>query len=159
MTREPSTVEEPIGKSWGCSWRATATDRRNGRTANVWVFVWMAVFMTANSVVQLGHEDSFPLATLGLVATALFAIPAVRSYGRFVRQADELTRVIQLQAMAAGFAAGVVASFLEPFVGALFGQLPQPAAMLDVLHFMNPLVPMILVYSATVTILQRRYSR
>lgn len=159
LTQERHADDQAPGRSWGCSSRATATDRRNGRSANLWIFAWMVVFMSANAVVQLGHEDSIPLASIGLAATALFAIPAVRGYARFVNQADELTRLIQLQAMAVGFATGVVASFLEPFVGALFGHFSNAQLLLEQLHFMNPIILMVLAFSATVKVLQRRYSR
>ena len=141
--------------AWGCSSQATATDRRNARVMNIWMAVWMATFLVALAVVESREPAGVWLILVALAATALTAVPALRAYLHFLRQADELTRLIQLQAMAVGFAAGVVASVLERFVVQLIAVTPLPDKLTA---FLTPFMVMIFAFMIAVIALTRRYA-
>jgi hypothetical protein len=78
--------------SWGCSDQATATDKRNLRVMNTWLFVWAVVYLASMKVMKTYGHASLPISAAAMGALAV--VPAVRAYLRFLRQADELTRTI-----------------------------------------------------------------
>lgn len=153
---QTTTADDRSWTDWACSDAATSTDRRNGRILNVWLAIWMAVYLASTWLLKNHGEDSLPIAAGGLLATALFAIPAYRAYLRFLREADEMTRMIQVKAMAIGFAAGVLASFLDQFLERVVALGPR-LGVLD--FFNNPLMVMILAFTFASWTLQRRYAR
>lgn len=86
-------------------------DRRNARIANWWLFFWCITFLPALYMLKEGLIPSGALSyAAAIVPTALAAI-GVAAYVRFLRDADELQRQIQLEALSLGFGAGFVAAF------------------------------------------------
>jgi len=90
---------------------ATARDRRNARRAMWWLLGWAVSFVA----VRLGLEHR--VLPEGLVSDLAVAVPialgliAVLAYVRLIRQADELQRKIQLEAMALGFGGAFLGNF------------------------------------------------
>ncbi len=108
-----STDSNEVRKSkwtFGCSSDLAPSDITRYRRAQAVILLWVAVL--AATVVALRQWSPEP----GLPAYALAAIPGVLMaagfllYGDFLRKADELTRKIQTEGMAVGFAVGLVIS-------------------------------------------------
>lgn len=99
-------------RSYLASCRAmTERDRRNARTANWALALWCVTFLPALFLLRRGSVQG-GLASYALaIVPSVLAIVAVLTYIRFLRQADELHRKIQFEALAFGFGAGFVASF------------------------------------------------
>src|ERR1700761_1750371 len=78
-------------------------DARNQRRADAWLFAAMAAFLSATAALHLHavHVPA-PLCWLLVGLTAALSLQAIRSFRAFLRTADELLRVIHLQALATG---------------------------------------------------------
>lgn len=101
------------------SWRSymnhcrtmTGRDRRNARRANILLGLWAVAFLAALFGLRRGFVEATPLVLAAVVVPTALGIVAALAFGRFLREADELHRKIQLQALALGFGAGFVATF------------------------------------------------
>jgi hypothetical protein len=86
----------------------TALARRNQYRAVIWMAGWMVVYTLAAQALRGnlgGPELTGWAATAAALAPNLAALGALRAYLRFLREADELTRLIQVQSLAIGFGA------------------------------------------------------
>lgn len=96
--------------TFGCSSDLAPSDITRYRRAQAVILLWVPVL--AATVVALRQWSPEP----GLLAYAVAAIPGIMMsagfllYGDFLRKADELTRKIQTEGMAVGFAVGLVIS-------------------------------------------------
>lgn len=91
--------------------KMTERDRRNSRRANYWLFGWMLAF--AATIFALKYEvlpTGLP-AYLAIAATTALSAVALGYFVHFIREADELQRKIQLEALGIGFAGGFLANF------------------------------------------------
>ena len=86
----------------------TPRDRRNQRFALLWLFVWTLVWLAVSFGIEEGWLADRALAMTAVVAATLFGMAMMLAYWRFISQADELHRKIQLDALALGFGTGVV---------------------------------------------------
>ncbi len=105
------TEEQPRGIwQWfaGCPGGMTELDRRNQRRFLRWVLIWGASYIGAAVVLVTLGVRSGPMAWTAAGVPDLVGIGAIMVYLRFLRQADELLRRIQLESLALGFGAGVV---------------------------------------------------
>lgn len=86
----------------------TEADQRNIRAVWIWSFVWAAGFVAA--IISLRRLEQLPSLFLWLLALlpTLFSIPLVCALRRFLREADELMRKIQLEGIAIGYSAGSI---------------------------------------------------
>lgn len=85
----------------------TERDARNERRANIHAMIWTASLIVCGVAIK-AHLVESPLA--GLVA-AVPLVPGflfVRAYLKYLREADEFLRKIQMEALAIGFGAGLV---------------------------------------------------
>ena len=95
-------------------WRAivacsgTAADRRNQYRFVAWLAGWAVSFVAATWLLETYDELGRGTAWSIAVVPNLFAIAALFAYLRFLREADELVRRIQLEGLAFGFGAGVI---------------------------------------------------
>lgn len=98
----------PKAFSFGCARIMTERDARNLRVFNRWFVAAMLLF--AASTVVLTERWVTDVAAGGVLAgaTILVLAIAVASYQRFLREADELLRKIQIEGLAAGFGAGAL---------------------------------------------------
>lgn len=84
----------------------TEADDRNIKVFSLWCFLWAVGFCLTVYVVKKFPDALGPVAwALALVPIAL-GIPALRAFLRFLREADEFTRKIQLEGISLGFGAG-----------------------------------------------------
>jgi len=95
---------------WWCASEAFAkpSDRRNQYRFLFWMMAWMLVFALASLAIRgrlsgLGVELTGWSAWAAAILPNMFAAGALYSYLKFLRMADELTRLIQLQSLAVGF--------------------------------------------------------
>lgn len=111
-------MEETRTSSSGAFWRFLATcrdmtgrDRRNSRRATWWLFAWVLTYAGAAFGMRF---ELIPTGLPGYLVSGLSIVVcciALLAYIRFVREADELHRKIQLEALALGFGGGFVAAF------------------------------------------------
>ena len=127
----------------------TASDRRNLNRANVWLAFWLVSFAASTFIIKS------EVTSTGIVGWIVAAIPtvvglgAMLAYGRYLRQADELQRRIQLQALAVGF--GV--AFFFGFGYRLLEKVGAPAAEIS-----DVSVVMMFFYFVGLWIGRRRYA-
>jgi len=150
-TRETSRWWQPF-----CG-TATPADVRNNRRMLVTTLVWVVAFLASTMVMERFGDESFAVSTVALVVAAVAWIPVVRAYLRFMRETDELTRLVHTQAMAVAFAAGMLASLLSRFIERIASFLPGPLP--DFVDLFTPAVVMCVTYAIAALTIARSYSR
>lgn len=90
-----------------CSGASTARDRRNQYRFLIWAALWALVFVASGLTQRYVELDGAPLWLVAFAPT-LPAILVVASYLKFLREADELVRRVQMEGLALGFGAGVL---------------------------------------------------
>jgi hypothetical protein len=159
MQDERAQLEDRGTRIWGCSACATPTDRRNARIANLWGLFWLPVFFLSVWVLKHYGEHSLVVCLGALLVGGLGMVPFVRAQLRFLREADELTRAIQLQAMGVAFGVGILAAVFERFLAKALELLGGSAAAVREFHALNPLLAMVVAFVVAMVVLMRRYSR
>jgi len=104
--RESAGIWQALSRACG-----TPADKRNNGRIVGWTAAW-AVGLTFASQTLKGRildvaPGSWRSWAIALVPVALF-VGVLGAYLRFLRETDELQRLIQLQALAVGFGAGVL---------------------------------------------------
>jgi len=130
----------------------TGRDARNAGGFNRWMLAAAIAYIAATAALRwrAALPAISPALQWLLVGTALlFAVEATRRYVLYLRQADELLRRIQLEALGLGFAAGAVVALLYP----LFELLGAPA-----LGGRGIAVVLLLAWAAGSWLAARRYS-
>jgi hypothetical protein len=105
-----SNTSNDEGATW---WQAalmirgqTEVEQRNIRSVWIWCFVWGAAFIAATAALEsLRHIQGWSAWLVALTPIVL-SLPALLANVRFIREADEFMRKVQLQGIAIGFAAG-----------------------------------------------------
>jgi hypothetical protein len=129
---------------------ATARDVRNSRRILYWLIAWMATWLSANLAVSYDILGTGLPATLAAIVSLGFGVGCVFAYRRFLREADELRRKIELDALAVAFAVGIVGGLSYW----LFGRAGAVAEVDLLLVF----VAMMVTYSFSVFVGLVRYS-
>lgn len=93
--------------AWG-SCQGTEVDRRNNRRVRLWTLVWMGSWLAVVAAVSFELIPQGPLAVTLTVLTALPGVVALAAYRRYLMEADELRRKIELDALAWAYGIGVV---------------------------------------------------
>ena len=88
-----------------------ARDRRNLNRANAWMAIWLAFFALSTWLIKGGLVATGPVGWVVAAFPTAVAVGAILAYGRYLREADELQRKIQLQALALGFGVGLFFGF------------------------------------------------
>lgn len=136
---------------------ATPADVRNNRRMLVTTLVWVVAFLASTMVMERFGDDSFAVSSAALAVAAVAWIPVARAYLRFMRETDELTRLVHTQAMAVAFATGMLASLLGRFIERIASFLPGPLpATVDLF---TPAVVMCVTYAIAALTIARSYSR
>lgn len=153
MTDRSSTrngeLEQRPWWAFGCGPHLTPTDLRNSRRLTFLTLAWAVVFLVC--LYALTRWEAFlgvwqyPLAAL----PPLFLLAVIGAFVRFIRQADELTRKIQLESLAIGFGAGL----WFVFTWGILEQVGVPK-----LDISDSIIAMVLAYAVNVTRMHRRYS-
>lgn len=77
----------------------------------MWSLIWVGAFLAGDFLIDGGSvQDSTVIVAITVLA-GMLGVGWVRAYVRFIRQADELMRKIQLDAMAVALGAGFVVGF------------------------------------------------
>ena len=123
------------------------TDRTNYRRLNVAMVAWGLSFILSSAIAA--NDDFGGMAHfVSSVVPTLTGVPVVLLFAYYIREADELTRLIELQALAV--AAGAVFLVL-PSV-----QVAQGSMGIDTFVSV-PLTTMAFGYASAVTLIRRRY--
>jgi len=102
----------------------TESDRRNLNRANLWLALWLVSFAASTFLIKGDVVSSGLAGWIVAAAPLVVGLGAMLAYGRYMHQADELQRRIQLQALALGF--GV--AFFFGFGYRLLEKVGAPAA-------------------------------
>jgi hypothetical protein len=144
MTGSPSSPEPGCGDGF-----YTARDAKNQRRFTLWMLAAGLAYLGATAALRWRASLPAALPWLLSVLAWVLALQAIRRYVIFLRQADELLRRIQTEALAFGFGAGAVVSLLYPLLEMLGApKLGGTAAALV----------MMLAWSAGTWLGTRRYS-
>ena len=92
---------------WECMALATPRDRRNLRRVNLALLMWTVAFLGATFLLRTGAIEG-AAAWLAGVAAGSMSFVVIRRYVHFLREADELLRLVSLEGLALGFGAGFV---------------------------------------------------
>lgn len=134
--------------AWGCGAELGPGDVANYRRFLVLSMVWAATLVPAVWTLKRWGDVLGPWAyAVALVPTVLF-LGVIWSYVRFLDGADELTRKIHMEAMAAGFGIGLLCLLGYP----LFELAGAPPMSLS-----DAILPMVLTYTIAFYATQRRY--
>ena len=138
---------------WGFGTHCYATKRDHENQIRVvfWVFIWVVSWLVVKFAI-LWHFLTHPVwKALGVLITTTIGYYMIQAYRRFFREADELLRKIELEALA--LAAGV------GLVGGMAFRLLHEAAVLyyeDTFNVAFVLISM--TYAAAVVFGHRRYA-
>jgi len=130
-------------------WIASEQDRRSQNRIVSWSVLWVGVFVLADTVIERGSIEGDVAVTVAAIAVSVLGVGWIRSYVRFLRDADELARKVHLDAMAVGLGAGFVTGF-----GLLL--LDQGGVVSAGPHLL--LAAMVLAYAVAVVVGWRRFS-
>jgi hypothetical protein len=128
---------------------ATPHDRRNQRRVTFWAVAWALSFL----LVSLGTKREWLTSGMAIAAaagTAVLGFATLLAYRRFLREADELQRKIELEALAIAFGIGVV--------GGLTYWLMFQGGVVSGKGFSFVFGAMILSHAIAVAIGRRRYA-
>ncbi len=141
-----NTTMEKRWTSW-CG-DLTERDRRNQIRFALWSLAWMACFVAAFISLRKEWVPDALVYPVVLFPTALGGC-ALWAFVRFLREADELQRKIQLEALGWGFGCGALF---------MIGYRLLERVGLPRLDSSDPLLVMVLVWAGATWILARRYS-
>jgi hypothetical protein len=105
-----SSQGQSAGRFWahGCAEQYTPRDAANVRIFSAWVVAWTFSFGIATVLLGKHVVTALPAAVAVAVLPTLLGIATVRAFLRFLREADELVRKIQMEALGWGFGAGAI---------------------------------------------------
>ena len=86
----------------------TARDRRNQYVYLAWLVAWAIAFVGGKWILVNRMPESEVFAWILAVLPTLMLVGAVFAYIKFLREADELIRKIQMDALAVAFGIGVI---------------------------------------------------
>jgi small-conductance mechanosensitive channel len=84
----------------------TAADDRNIKLFSLWSFLWAVGFSLAVYLVKNFPEVLGPFGWGLAVVPIALAVPVLRAFLRYLREADEFTRKVQLEGIALGYGIG-----------------------------------------------------
>ena len=86
----------------------TPRDRQNMRRVRLWMCAWGLSFVGITAAVRFEWIPTGPIAITATLVCTIFGVVALFAYRRFLREADELRRKIEIEALALAFGAGMV---------------------------------------------------
>lgn len=87
---------------------ATEVDRRNGRRLIFWTFGFAVLYLATTAWLRSDGVPSTGVALAAAAGCTLVGVGALGAYRKYLREADELTRRIQLEGVAIGFGVGLL---------------------------------------------------
>lgn len=110
----------------------TARDRRNQRRFTWLLAAWAVLFLVSTYLIAGEYVANEPLGWLVAALPSIVAVFAVLAFWRYLGEADELTRAIELRALAIAVSAGFIiwtASNLLGKSGVPIGDWPSPVVL------------------------------
>lgn len=126
----------------------TERDRRNQRRIIAWSLIWTVSWTAGALAIDNGWLAAGAAGVAAAVLSALFGLAMLVAYRRFLREADELRRKIEVEALAVAFGVGLVVGMTYWLLGE--GGIVAEAEILPVL------VLMILTHSVGILVGFRR---
>lgn len=142
-----SPTEQP-----GARGPAMTRNCRNQRLVLLWSLVWMSSFVGVTLALKSGWLASGAPGIVAAVVSSCLGLGTALAYRRFLKEADEVQRTIELEALALGFGVGLIGGFaywLLERSGAV------PTSKSDLLYV---LAATCFTYSAGVLLGRRRYA-
>jgi hypothetical protein len=90
-------------------------DRANEKRVNSFAFVWVGFLMVA-TLLRYFTQVPEPVALALVLASMIPGFLLVKAYLKMLREADEMLRLMQYEALAVGFGAGIVCGFTAMFL-------------------------------------------
>ena len=118
----------------------TESDRRNLNRANVWLAVWLVSFAASTFIMKGGATFAAVANWIVAAMPTAVGLGAILAYGRYLREADELQRRIQLQALALGFGVAFFFGFGYPLlekVGAPTADISDVSVLMAFFYFVG----------------------
>ena len=128
----------------------TPRDRRNQQWALIWLFSWSLAWVAASLALKEGWVAAGVPSVAVAVLPTILGVGMMIAYWKFVRQADELQRKIQLDALALGFGTGVV--------GAVAYQLLERADVISKVDVTDMSSIMMFAFAIGILVGARRYA-
>lgn len=124
-------------------------DRRNLRRFTLWSFLWALSFVLSTLGIK---KEWWPPAGefVAVASTALLGLVSILRYRRFLMEADELQRKIEIEALALAFGVGMV--------GGLSSWLLVVGASVPGTDLIYVFCAMMVTYAVSVLVGRRRYS-
>jgi uncharacterized protein YacL len=126
----------------------TAADQRNIRIFTAWCFAWAVSFCVVAIALKEFPALQGPFGWMLAIIPIVLGVAAIRTFLRFLREADEFTRKVQIEGIAWGFGMGhlfcIGYFFLE--------QLGAPE-----ISIVNAIVPMALGWAVGSLLVASRY--
>jgi len=129
---------------------STQRDRRNQNKVNVWGLCWVASWLGVNTGIKYEWLQGPAMVMAGLLLTTLLGVVLIQVFRRFLREADELKRKIELEALA--FSVGV------GLVGGVSYTILQRAGFASDLGFNVTVMLICMTYVVCVILGHRRYA-
>lgn len=143
-------MEDARKSFWGAACETTPRDRRNQRSVLFWSLAWVVTWLAVNYAISKDWLlPGVPAIAASLVPIAL-GVGTFWVYRRFLREADELRRKIELEALAFSFGVGVIG-------GMLYWLLARAGAFEEV-DLLALVTVMLATYSVGVVVGRRRYA-
>ena len=86
----------------------TERDRRNQRRVIAWSLAWTLCWVVGALAIDNGWWDAAATGVAAAALSALLGVALLLAYWRFLREADELRRKIEVEALALAFGVGLV---------------------------------------------------
>ncbi len=116
------TKDNEVNKTGGAGWFGALKwqgmrekDRVNERRVNSFAFVWMGFLMVSTLLRYFTQVPEWVSLAL-VLASMIPGFLLVKAYLQMLREADEMLRLMQYEALAVGFGAGIVCGFTAMFL-------------------------------------------
>ena len=131
-------------------WAATEEDRRNQRNIIWWSAAWILPFLGVNLAITNEWIKNEALETVAVAGVTLLGLGVLFAYRKFLGNADELMRKIQLDALALTVGVGIVFGFSYTLL--------EGAGIVARAEAMTLIMVMIVTYISGVVVGQRRFA-
>lgn len=143
-------MEETRTSFWKTSCDATPRDRRNQFWVTAWTLAWVLSWLAVSFAIRHDWLTTGTAVLAASLTSLVFGGGLVLAYRRFLREADELRRKIELEALAVAFGVGIVG-------GVFYWLLGRAGAVAEV-DALWIVTGMIVTYSLAVVVGLRRYA-
>ena len=139
--------------TWKRFWRAcaggvTERDRRNSRIVNFWALAWASCWVAVSFLVSRELIPAGVASYSAVLVTTALGVGTLLVFVRYLHEAEELQRKIQLEALALGFGVGIVAAVLLEMLAEIGAWEAGPA---------DVILPMVAAYALGTIFGFRRY--